>query len=237
MLTSRSNLALACALSGLAGYVDGIGFIHLGGLFVSFMSGNSTRLGVMIAEMNWWKTLEAVRLIAMFVVGAGLGSLIGRRRGRHRQWLLLLAEALLLGVGALAYELGAPNVTIAADRAGDGSGKRRVSGRRRHDGIGSYLHDRHAGAGRAIARSCDDGRTALGVAAEFAPVGGVGGRRCARHADLSASQSRRGVVCCSCGVDCLYGCWTCCAPQTCLIIKSPCMIFVLGTLPLEAKDG
>jgi uncharacterized membrane protein YoaK (UPF0700 family) len=46
MLDSRRNVALACALSALAGYVDGIGLSHLGGLFVSFMSGNSTRMGV-----------------------------------------------------------------------------------------------------------------------------------------------------------------------------------------------
>ena len=44
------NIPLACALSALAGYVDGIGFLHLGGLFVSFMSGNSTRMGVSLAE-------------------------------------------------------------------------------------------------------------------------------------------------------------------------------------------
>ena len=50
MLDSRRNVALACALSALAGYVDGIGFLHLGGLFVSFMSGNSTRLGVSLAQ-------------------------------------------------------------------------------------------------------------------------------------------------------------------------------------------
>jgi uncharacterized membrane protein YoaK (UPF0700 family) len=48
MLDSRRNIALACALSALAGYVDGIGFLHLGGLFVSFMSGNSTRMGASV---------------------------------------------------------------------------------------------------------------------------------------------------------------------------------------------
>lgn len=114
MLTVKSNLALACALSALAGFVDGVGFIHLGGLFISFMSGNSTRLGVMLAEFNWPKALEALKLIALFVVGAGLGSLVGHGRSRHRQWMLLLAETLLLGAGGLAYQLNMPDITIIA---------------------------------------------------------------------------------------------------------------------------
>jgi uncharacterized membrane protein YoaK (UPF0700 family) len=41
MLDSRRNVALACALSGLAGYVDAIGFLHRGGLFVALMSGQA----------------------------------------------------------------------------------------------------------------------------------------------------------------------------------------------------
>jgi uncharacterized membrane protein YoaK (UPF0700 family) len=53
ILKSRRNLALACALSAIAGYVDGIGSLHLGGLFVSFISGNSTRLGVSLAQAHW----------------------------------------------------------------------------------------------------------------------------------------------------------------------------------------
>jgi uncharacterized membrane protein YoaK (UPF0700 family) len=114
MLTVRSNLALACALSGLAGYVDGVGFIHLGGLFISFMSGNSTRLGVTVAAADWLKALEALKLIGLFVAGAALGSLIGHRRGRHRQWIVLLVEALLLGAGGAAFRLGAPDITIIA---------------------------------------------------------------------------------------------------------------------------
>ncbi|QUS41182.1 DUF1275 domain-containing protein [Tardiphaga alba] len=114
MLTVKSNLALACALSALAGYVDGIGFIHLGGLFVSFMSGNSTRLGVMIAELDWPKALEALKLIGLFVLGAGLGNFVGYGRGKHRQWMLLLTEAALLFAGAIAYQLDAPDITIMA---------------------------------------------------------------------------------------------------------------------------
>jgi uncharacterized membrane protein YoaK (UPF0700 family) len=58
--------------------------------------------------------LEAVRLIALFVVGAGAGSLIGRGRGINRQWVLLLAEASLLAAGALVYEFGFPQFTIIA---------------------------------------------------------------------------------------------------------------------------
>ena len=69
MLDSRRNVVLACALSALAGYVDGIGFLHLGGLFVSFMSGNSTRLGVSLAQGDWSNAAAALGLIALFVTG------------------------------------------------------------------------------------------------------------------------------------------------------------------------
>jgi uncharacterized membrane protein YoaK (UPF0700 family) len=51
---------VACALNAFAGYIDGIGYIHLGSLFISFMSGNATRLGVSAA------------------------AAVGRRRCRHR---------------------------------------------------------------------------------------------------------------------------------------------------------
>ncbi len=42
----------AAGLSALAGFVDAIGFIKLGGYFVSFMSGNSTRLAVALAKAS-----------------------------------------------------------------------------------------------------------------------------------------------------------------------------------------
>jgi uncharacterized membrane protein YoaK (UPF0700 family) len=114
MLDSRRNVCLACALSALAGYVDGIGYLHLGGLFVSFMSGNSTRLGVSLAEENWWSAATALGLIALFVIGAAAGSLIVLGRGANRQPWVLLAETGLLVLAALYYHIGLPNVAIAA---------------------------------------------------------------------------------------------------------------------------
>jgi uncharacterized membrane protein YoaK (UPF0700 family) len=114
VLDSRRNVTLACALSALAGYVDAIGFLHLGGLFVSFMSGNSTRMGVSLAEGHWQNAAVALGLIALFVIGAAAGSLIVLGRGAHRQPLVLLAEAVLLAGAALAYTFGLPNVAVAA---------------------------------------------------------------------------------------------------------------------------
>ena len=114
MLDSTRNVALACALSALAGYVDGIGFLHLGGLFVSFMSGNSTRMGVSLADGQWRSAASALGLIVLFVIGAAAGSLIVLGRGLHRQPWILAAEALLLAIAALCHAFGLPDAAIAA---------------------------------------------------------------------------------------------------------------------------
>jgi uncharacterized membrane protein YoaK (UPF0700 family) len=114
VLDTRRNLALACALSALAGYVDGVGFLHLGGLFVSFMSGNSTRLGVYLAEGHWSNATQAIGLIALFVTGAAAGSLIVFTRSVYCQCWVVLAEASLLAAAGLSYTLGAPPLAVAA---------------------------------------------------------------------------------------------------------------------------
>ncbi|HET7885018.1 MAG TPA: YoaK family protein [Bradyrhizobium sp.] len=114
MLDTRRNIALACSLSALAGYIDGIGFLHLGGLFVSFMSGNSTRMGVSLAEANWLNAANALVLIVLFVAGAAAGSLIVLGRGAYRQTWLLVAEAALLAAAALFHHVGYSASAIAA---------------------------------------------------------------------------------------------------------------------------
>ena len=114
MLDSTRNIALACALSALAGYVDGIGFLHLGGLFVSFMSGNSTRMGVSLADAEWRPAASALGLIVLFVIGAAAGSFIVLGRGVHRQPWILAAEAALLAIAGLCHAFGLPDAAVAA---------------------------------------------------------------------------------------------------------------------------
>lgn len=73
-LSSRQRL-LAAGLTASAGFVDGLFFIHLGGYFVSFMSGNSTRAAADLAQGNYQGWLMASLLIAAFVLGVMLSSL------------------------------------------------------------------------------------------------------------------------------------------------------------------
>jgi uncharacterized membrane protein YoaK (UPF0700 family) len=105
--------ALAIGLSALAGYVDAVGFIHLGGFFVSFMSGNSTRLGVGLIERSNDAAL-AGGLIAMFVAGVVAGSLVGRFAKAHRRSAVLMLVAILLFNAASSAATGSTETAVVA---------------------------------------------------------------------------------------------------------------------------
>ena len=107
----KRDIALAVGSSALAGYVDAIGFLSLGGFFVSFMSGNSTRLAVGVVGVPA-EALIAGRLIASFLVGVIVGSLIGRIAGERRRPAVLATVAGMLAAGAGAAGLGAPDLAV-----------------------------------------------------------------------------------------------------------------------------
>lgn len=72
-LTTRQQL-LAAGLTANAGFADGLFFIHLGGYFVSFMSGNSTRAAAALAQGNYGEWFAASMLIFAFILGVMLSS-------------------------------------------------------------------------------------------------------------------------------------------------------------------
>ena len=123
------NQRLATGLAALAGFVDATGFIATGGFFLSFMSGNSTRLGVGVMTSSGQAAIAATLILA-FVLGVMAGSLTGRAAARwHRPAVLVLlagalALAAILGAipGALpfaflitAFAMGAENTVFEAD--------------------------------------------------------------------------------------------------------------------------
>ena len=98
--TDRSFWILAAGLAGLAGYVDAIGFLKLGGLFVSFMSGNSTRLAVSLANgSDLWQL--AFKLIVAFVAGVVAGSYVSWRTKAWRKPIVMVFVTILLTLAAM----------------------------------------------------------------------------------------------------------------------------------------
>ena len=110
------------------GYVDAVGFMMTGGFFVSFMSGNSTRLAVGLIDGAAYAAV-ALGLIAAFVAGASIGALVGRMAKDRRGLAVLILVSLLLAAAAtlssfdadglailmLALAMGAENTIFAED--------------------------------------------------------------------------------------------------------------------------
>ncbi|MET0589102.1 MAG: YoaK family protein [Novosphingobium sp.] len=116
----RPRQALAIGLAMLAGYVDAIGFLSADGYFVSFMSGNTTRLAVDLA-LNWRLALTPALLITGFVCGVAGGSVLATKAGVWRKpavtglvTTLLLAAASLREIGATPASVGALVLAMGA---------------------------------------------------------------------------------------------------------------------------
>ncbi|MGN6549045.1 MAG: YoaK family protein [Pararhizobium sp.] len=108
---SKRQWAFAVCLAALAGFVDAVGYLQLGGFFVSFMSGNSTRLAIGIAG-NGRAAALAGGLIVSFVAGVVIGSLTGHLfSGRYHRSAIM---ALITGLIAAAAATGLAGFPTAA---------------------------------------------------------------------------------------------------------------------------
>jgi uncharacterized membrane protein YoaK (UPF0700 family) len=125
ILREMRGLVLAGLLSALAGIVDAIGYLHLGGLFVSYMSGNSTQLAVAVGQGSHSEAGTIAELIAIFVLGAAAGQVLSDLSGRWRMtWvlsgvtiLLAIAGVLATAVEPMVLAMGALNASMR--RAGN----------------------------------------------------------------------------------------------------------------------
>ncbi|MCY7260073.1 YoaK family protein [Pseudomonas protegens] len=108
----RVGLGLVACLSVLAGMTDAIGFMATGD-FVSFMSGNTTRMAVAISDGELGLVLRLLLLVATFIVGNALGVVVSRLAGHHALPLLLSIGALLCASAAWPFEQHLPALLAA----------------------------------------------------------------------------------------------------------------------------
>lgn len=108
----RVGLGLVACLSVLAGMTDAIGFMATGD-FVSFMSGNTTRMAVAISDGELGLVLRLLLLVATFIVGNALGVVVSRLAGHRALPLLLSIGALLCASAAWPFEQHLPALLAA----------------------------------------------------------------------------------------------------------------------------
>ncbi|MCJ2015079.1 YoaK family protein [Methylobacterium sp. J-076] len=117
-MNRRWQLGTGLVLTALAGYVDALGFVRLGGLYTSFMSGNTTQFAVYLGEWDAGRVLMPLALVAVFLAGAILGSTVALLV--PARWttpaVLALETGLMgaaLGIGLTAPEPGLASLAIA----------------------------------------------------------------------------------------------------------------------------
>jgi uncharacterized membrane protein YoaK (UPF0700 family) len=113
IFSNRRLFIFALSLTFLAGFVDALGFIKLGGVFLSFMSGNSTRLSVMSVETGGWAAILPGVIILLFVAGVAAGSYAARRAGGRHAPAVLALVALLLTAAAAGHMAEFDAISIA----------------------------------------------------------------------------------------------------------------------------
>jgi uncharacterized membrane protein YoaK (UPF0700 family) len=134
---------LGLVLTALAGWVNGVGFLEFGGLYLSFMSGNTVQFGLGIATADLLHVRRALEAMGGFAVGAFAGGLLFASAGRWAFATGLLIAAAALGLAfyliidtspaapmavmPIAFAMGLQNHIVAKGRP-DNAGTTFVTG-------------------------------------------------------------------------------------------------------------
>lgn len=95
-MTGSVRASQGLLLTGVAGWVDAVGFIRLGGFYPSFMSGNTTRLGVALSRDEWGLVALAAAIIGLFFLGSFVSGLTAGLAQRWRLAAVLGLDAAIL---------------------------------------------------------------------------------------------------------------------------------------------
>ncbi|MCX5495595.1 YoaK family protein [Kaistia dalseonensis] len=99
---ARYPFAFALTLTGLAGFLDAAAYVRFNHLYVSFMSGNSTHLGISVADWAVPDLVAVLGVISAFVAGSAVGTWVADHFGARLIVRVLALEAGLFAAAILA---------------------------------------------------------------------------------------------------------------------------------------
>jgi uncharacterized membrane protein YoaK (UPF0700 family) len=97
-------------LCGIAGFVDAVGYVDLGGVFAANMTGNTVLLAMSVAQGQWANTLVYVITLTSFSAGVAVAYLL---EAKHLRVPLLIEALLIMGVALVAPGKTAALVMLA----------------------------------------------------------------------------------------------------------------------------
>jgi uncharacterized membrane protein YoaK (UPF0700 family) len=92
----RTNFLLTLVIAAAAAYVDAMGFLLYSGVYLSFMSGNTTRAAVLVGRGDWKQVAPAIGVIPTFVLGTAIGTAIIGISKRQGQAMVLFTAGIAL---------------------------------------------------------------------------------------------------------------------------------------------
>lgn len=107
--TVLADVLTAGSMAFLAGATDVYGLTQLRDLFVSFMSGNTTMLGLALGSGDWPRSALVLGVIGLFVAGAAAGAVVETLASRRHAAVVTSIVTLML-----AAPLAQPRWTVTA---------------------------------------------------------------------------------------------------------------------------
>jgi uncharacterized membrane protein YoaK (UPF0700 family) len=122
---SMADVLTAGIFAFLAGATDVYGVSILRDIFVSFMSGNTTMLGIALGNGDWARAGLIAECVGLFVVGSAAGAIIDLRVHRWQKPVVAVTVAVMLTLpclrpawAAAAYVLAMGALNAAMNRVG-----------------------------------------------------------------------------------------------------------------------
>lgn len=94
----QTNFLLSLAIACTAAYVDAAGFLLFSGVYLSFMSGNTTRAAVLLGKGAWQEMIPVISVFPAFVLGTAIGTIMMNVFQRRRQAMVLVIAAVALAI-------------------------------------------------------------------------------------------------------------------------------------------